>query len=163
MGVEFHWQAGEAQTSLVPPPQPPRRRLRRVLLSAAGLVVVLLIVGGAILWNRAEYGLRAAQADLQAVIDAEVGALDRGDEEVYLSLQDFNNRRWYRLQELFLSALLRADKDEVSKQTGERCIIDLDLRDGPGLGRCSIQSGDCASSAGAILPPGCRTLEAHFP
>ncbi|HUW10577.1 MAG TPA: hypothetical protein VM537_12670, partial [Anaerolineae bacterium] len=73
-------------------------------------------------------GLRAAQADLQAVVNAEVVALQSGDEEVYLSLQDFNDRQWYRHQELLWDALEQAG-GETGKQTNPRRIVDLDLRE----------------------------------
>ena len=127
MSVEFQWQEGEYRTPLVPPPERPRRRLRRVLLIVGSLLLVAVAVAGVILWNRAQVGLRAAQSDLQAVVDAEVTALQRGDEEVYLSLQDFNHRQWYRFQELYFSALQRAEEDEVGKQISELRIVDLDL------------------------------------
>ena len=128
MGVDFRWQDGEKQSWLVQPPERKPRRLRRVVLPALGLVALTLLIGGGILWNRAQYGLRAAQADLQAVVDAEVATLQSGDQEVYLSLQDFNDRQWYRYQELLWDALEQAT-EEAGNQTSPRRIVDLDLRE----------------------------------
>ena len=108
MGVEFRWREGEERSWLVQPPEPKSHRLRRIVLLVLGMVGLALLIGGGILWNRVQYGLRAARADLQAVVDAEVTALQSGDEEVYLSLQDFNDRRWYRYQELLWRALEQA-------------------------------------------------------
>ncbi|MDH7485155.1 MAG: hypothetical protein QHJ81_02630 [Anaerolineae bacterium] len=126
MGVEFRWEEGEYRTPLVSPP-PPRRWPRRLLLIVGCLLLLALAVAGVVLWNRAQAGLRAARSDLQAVVDAELAALQRGDQEVYLSLQDFNNRQWYRFQEIYLKGLQQAGEDEVSKQIGALRIVDLDL------------------------------------
>ena len=101
MAVRYHWQDGDENTDLVPPPAPRRPGLARAALIAGGLVTAALIVAGALIWKRAQAGLHTAQSDLQAVISAEAAALQRGDEEVYLSLQDFNHRQWYRDQQLY--------------------------------------------------------------
>ena len=129
MGVDFRWQDGEEHSWLVQPPERRPRRLRRIVLPALGLVALTLLIGGGILWNRAQHGLRAAKADLQAVVDAEAAALQSGDQEVYLSLQDFNDHQWYRYQELFWDALEHAGEEEVGKQSSARRIVDLDLRE----------------------------------
>jgi len=91
VGADCRWQDGEEQSWLVQPPERRSRWLLRIVLPVVGLVAMALLIGGGILWNRAQRGLRSAQADLQAVVDAEVAAMQSGDEEVYLSLQDFND------------------------------------------------------------------------
>jgi len=129
MSVDFRWQDGEEQSWLVQPPERGSRQLRRIVPPILGAVALVLLIGGGIVWNRARHGLRAAQADLQAVVDAEVAALQSGDEEIYLSLQDFNDQQWYRYQELLWDALEQAGSVEPGKQASLRRIVDLDLRE----------------------------------
>jgi hypothetical protein len=129
MAVEFRWQEGERRAELVSPPPRKRRNLRRPLMIVATVLLLVLVAGGLILWNRARHGLRAAQADLQAVVDAEVTALQRGDEDVYLSMQDYRDRQWYRFQQLYFDALQRTGDSSAPEQLGGLQVVDLDLRD----------------------------------
>jgi hypothetical protein len=129
MATRYHWQDGDADTDIVPlPPTPPRRRPRGALIVGA-VAVAALAIAGAVVWQRAEHGQRAAQSDLQAVVDAEAAALQRGDEEVFLSLQDLSQRQWYRDQELYWDAVQRASEEEPRAEVGDLAITEVELRD----------------------------------
>ncbi len=98
MGVQFRWHSGE--TDIVPTGQGPqsRRRLGRWAAVIGLLLIVVAAAGGAVYWQSRQ-GLRAAQADLQQLIDAEIAALRSGRRETFLALLDRRYRPWLRYHE----------------------------------------------------------------
>ncbi|MDI7275789.1 MAG: hypothetical protein QME94_07410 [Anaerolineae bacterium] len=94
MGVRFRWYSGDSSEGirLDPEPPPPRRRRRRWLIA---LLLALLAVAGALYW-RAERGLSAARAALQAQVDQEVMALQSGSLDALCDLLDSRYAPWLR-------------------------------------------------------------------
>jgi len=129
MATRYHWQDGGEDVDIVSPPPPPSARWPRLALWVTVAAAAALVVAGAIVWKRAQRGERTARSDLQAVVSAEAAALERGDEEVYLSLQDYSQRQWYRDQELYWDAAQRAVVEESGSQAGDLTVTAVELRD----------------------------------
>jgi len=110
-GIQFEWRFGDEsedweeweEKPFPPEPEKPSRlrwrrkwqlsrRARLILVGALG--VLLLVVGGT-LWVRYRYFQRTVQEEIQAVIDLEAKAWSRGDKELFLSLQDEKDFKWY--------------------------------------------------------------------
>jgi hypothetical protein len=100
MGVEFRWQVGseEKWERLESPSRQQRWRPRRVV----GVVLLLLAVsaGGTagIFWRRARHAQGLLRRELRAVVNLEAKALREGDPNLFLSLQDRDDIRWYGCQ-----------------------------------------------------------------
>jgi hypothetical protein len=68
------------------------------------LLMLLLVIGGAYAWWRdRQQNLDEAESQVLQVARLELRALDEGDSELYLSLQDPADRSWKKAQEAYIS------------------------------------------------------------
>ncbi len=69
-------------------------------------LVLVLVAVGFILWYFVHGVEHLAKSDLRAVVEMEVQALRRADKEIFLSLQDADDRMWYQRQQGYIDNLL---------------------------------------------------------
>ena len=110
MAVELEWRFGDEVPEEAPPPErrPPRPR-RRVRLGFG--VAAALVVAGVVLyacWRVRSETLVSVEGEVQAVAELELRALEEGDTDLYLSLQDDADPAWREAQETqaWLNALV---------------------------------------------------------
>ena len=99
MSIEYEWHFSEASSSSEPADRdgPDRPRWRRWL--ALALVGVLLLGAGLYVWWRlSRAALAQVEQDVAAVARLEMQALDDGDIELYMSLQDGDDPQWLERQ-----------------------------------------------------------------
>jgi hypothetical protein len=100
MGVDFRWQVGseERRERLESPSRQRRWRPRRIV----GVVLLLLAVSAGvtagIFWQRIRHAQGLLRRELRAVVNLEAKALREGDPNLFLSLQDRDDIRWYGRQ-----------------------------------------------------------------
>ncbi len=96
MGVKFEWHSNDPRFVLTEPEPPPRTRrpLRRLLFASLAL---LILVGAIALLARR--GARAASADLQRQVGAEILALQAGERDIFLAFLDSSQPAWKRYHE----------------------------------------------------------------
>jgi hypothetical protein len=104
MKVQFDWQAGDeegrwetiATTERHPAFRVPRRVWRMLLLAA-----IVVALGGTLgVRYRYQVALQRLTLDIQAVVDLETWALERGDRDLFLALQDEALPEWYWHQDI---------------------------------------------------------------
>jgi hypothetical protein len=98
MDVKLHWQIEtEDEWRQDEAPEP-----RRLPLRLGGVLLLLTVSGLGIavgrLWYRARQGQARLRREFEAVVNLEVQALCQGDDELFLSLQDQRDARWYGRQ-----------------------------------------------------------------
>jgi hypothetical protein len=100
MGVEFRWQVESEEKW--EGPESPSRQQRRKLWQAVGVAVLLLAVATGvavgIFWRRACHARVLLRRELRAVVNLGAQALREGDPDLFLSLQDRDDTRWYGRQ-----------------------------------------------------------------
>jgi hypothetical protein len=101
MSSDFEWRFGdEFPEGRGQGEEGARRAWRRWL---PWLLALLVLVGGAYAWWRdRQRTLTQAEAQVQQVARLELRALDEGDHDLYLSLQDPADRSWKEAQEAYL-------------------------------------------------------------
>lgn len=139
MGVRFRWYSGESDIVPATPQAPQQRRYIHVGRWAAAIALLVIIAAGSIR-GQSQKGLRAAQADLQRVIDGEIAALRSCQRDAYFELLDTRYRPWLRYhQEIFdRQAAWYAARPEVRAEVesvtlgAEMAVAHVRLRDGQG-------------------------------
>jgi len=97
MSADFEWRIGDDLPERDPGGASRHaRRWQRWL--TLGLVLILIGIGIYAWWRHRQRTLLLAEAQVQDVARVELGALDDGDRELYLSLQDDNYPAWKKAQ-----------------------------------------------------------------
>lgn len=87
-----------------PPPQPARWLSWRRLVVIS--LILVLVAGGLAVWYFVHDAEHLAKRDLQSVVELEIHSLRRADKEIFLSLQDGDDRMWYQRQQSYIDHLL---------------------------------------------------------
>lgn len=117
MGVDLDWEIEDRDAppdineTTAPLEQATARRHWRVLASM-GLVLAAMAVAG--VWLAQEQGQRRLENELRSVVTLEAQALARGDEEIFMSLQDPADSQWRQAQRTLLQD--RAGGEAASEQ-----------------------------------------------
>ena len=95
MSVEYEWRFDESSPAQEPDEDGSKRRPRwRTPLAIAAAVLLVAVLGTYVVWRLRRASVAEAVDDVQAAVQLELRALQEGDTELYLSLQDDEDGAW---------------------------------------------------------------------
>jgi hypothetical protein len=98
VSIEFYWQVESEEWQTPSPPKRWRRFPWRVLGALALLLAVVAGIAAGRFWYRVRQGEERLRRELRTAANLEVEALQQGDWDLFLSLQDRYDTTWYNQQ-----------------------------------------------------------------